>query len=82
MEPLWSRLGELRMPVTVVVGERDTKYVDLGQKLIAHLGDGELRVVAGGHRLPLENPAAVAEAITGLSSDRGRDRTASGSGLP
>ena len=28
MEPLWDRLGELAMPVTLVVGERDAKFAD------------------------------------------------------
>ena len=26
MEPLWDRLGELRMPVSVLVGDRDAKF--------------------------------------------------------
>ena len=26
MEPLWSRLGELKMPVTLLVGDRDRKF--------------------------------------------------------
>ena len=34
MEPLWDRLGELKMPVTVLVGERDAKYLSLGQRMV------------------------------------------------
>jgi pimeloyl-ACP methyl ester carboxylesterase len=64
MAPLWARLGELTMPVTVVAGERDERYVALGERLAAALPDGELTVVPGaGHALPLEAPAAVAAAI-------------------
>jgi 2-succinyl-6-hydroxy-2,4-cyclohexadiene-1-carboxylate synthase len=63
MQPLWSRLAELTMPVTVIVGRRDAKFRDLGQRMAALLPRGELLVVPGGHRLALENPGAVADAI-------------------
>jgi len=63
MEPLWDRLGELTMPVTVLVGERDTKFRALRQRMVELLADAELIVAAGGHGLPLENPAAVARVI-------------------
>lgn len=63
MEPLWNRLPDLGMPVTVLAGERDAKYRALGERMARLLPRGELRVVPGGHGLPLENPAAVAEAL-------------------
>lgn len=63
MEPLWVRLGELRMGVTVLVGDRDGKFQALGMRMVELLPHGELVVVAGGHGLPLENPAAVALAL-------------------
>jgi len=63
MRPLWSRLGELRMPVTIVVGERDGKFRAIGERMRSLLADAELVVVAGGHGLPLENPSAVADVI-------------------
>jgi 2-succinyl-6-hydroxy-2,4-cyclohexadiene-1-carboxylate synthase len=59
MRPLWDRLPELAMPVTVLVGERDTKFLALGRRMAELLPAGELVVVPGGHGLPLENPAAV-----------------------
>lgn len=64
MAPLWERLGALTMPVVVLAGEHDAKYVALGRRLAAMLPHGELSVVAGaGHALLLEAPAAVAAAI-------------------
>jgi 2-succinyl-6-hydroxy-2,4-cyclohexadiene-1-carboxylate synthase len=63
MEPLWDSLSELRMPVTVIVGERDAKYVSIGQRMVERLPDARLLVVDGGHGLPLENPAAIAQAL-------------------
>jgi 2-succinyl-6-hydroxy-2,4-cyclohexadiene-1-carboxylate synthase len=63
MRPLWDRLPELKMPVTVLVGERDAKFQALGRRMAGLLPDAQLLVVAGGHGLPLENPAAVAAAL-------------------
>jgi 2-succinyl-6-hydroxy-2,4-cyclohexadiene-1-carboxylate synthase len=63
MQPLWGRLGELTMPITVVAGDRDVKFRKLGLRMVELLPRAELRVVPGGHGLPLENPVAVAEAI-------------------
>ncbi len=63
MEPLWSRLGELAMPVTVLVGERDAKFVALGERMAGLIPDCELTIVAGGHALALENPVAIARAL-------------------
>lgn len=63
MSPLWGRLEELEMPVRIVVGDRDVKFQQEGRRMAALLPRAELRIVAGAHRLPLENPEAVAEAI-------------------
>jgi 2-succinyl-6-hydroxy-2,4-cyclohexadiene-1-carboxylate synthase len=63
MQPLWRRLGELAMPATVVVGERDEKFRALGRRMAELLADAELVVLAGGHGLPLENPRGLAGAL-------------------
>jgi 2-succinyl-6-hydroxy-2,4-cyclohexadiene-1-carboxylate synthase len=63
MQPLWDRLGELRMPVTVVVGERDRKYVAIGQRMADAIPACELRIVPGGHGLVLERPDMLARAL-------------------
>lgn len=57
-ETLWERLGGLAMPVLVVAGERDTRYVELGHRLIASVGDNAtLALVPGaGHAAHLEAP--------------------------
>lgn len=63
MQPLWGRLGELGMPVTVLVGERDHRFRALARRLSDCLPAARLLVVPGGHSLLLESPQAVAEAI-------------------
>jgi 2-succinyl-6-hydroxy-2,4-cyclohexadiene-1-carboxylate synthase len=67
MAPLWSRLRELTMPVTVVAGERDGKFRALGERVVAALPDARMVVVAGGHVLALENPRAVADSFSSFS---------------
>jgi 2-succinyl-6-hydroxy-2,4-cyclohexadiene-1-carboxylate synthase len=64
MAPLWDRLHELRMPATILAGERDGRYAAIGRRLAASIGDARLLIVPGaGHGLPREAPQAVAAAI-------------------
>ena len=66
MEPFWDRVGELGMPVTVVVGSRDEKFVAFAEEYRARLPHAEVHVVEGaGHGLPREAPQAVAALIQG-----------------
>jgi 2-succinyl-6-hydroxy-2,4-cyclohexadiene-1-carboxylate synthase len=64
MVPLLERLHELTMPVTVLVGDRDTKFLALGGRLAEMLPRAVMTTVPGGHRLLLENPGAVVDALT------------------
>jgi 2-succinyl-6-hydroxy-2,4-cyclohexadiene-1-carboxylate synthase len=64
MEPLWGRLDELSMPVSVVVGDRDAKFRALGERVLALLRSGGLVNLPGGHRLPLESPADLARLLS------------------
>lgn len=68
MEPLWARLRELRMPCDVVAGERDAKYVAIGERLVRELPDARLHVVPGaGHGVPREAPGALAALLGGAA---------------
>jgi 2-succinyl-6-hydroxy-2,4-cyclohexadiene-1-carboxylate synthase len=64
-EPLWDRLGELSMPVLLMVGERDAKFRAVAEAMAARIGPAaQLVVVASaGHTAHLENPDAVIAAI-------------------
>lgn len=63
MEPLWQRLGELTMPVTIVVGVRDAKFGALGECMRLLLPTGRLVRIPGGHRLPLESAVELARVL-------------------
>ena len=64
MTPVWDRLGELAMPVTVLAGERDEQYIAAGRRLVAGIPAAQLRIVPGaGHRVALEAPEEIAGAL-------------------
>jgi 2-succinyl-6-hydroxy-2,4-cyclohexadiene-1-carboxylate synthase len=64
MTPLWDRLPELGMPVTLVVGERDAKFREIADRMAGSIRDARVEVVPGaGHAVPLERPDALAAAI-------------------
>ncbi len=61
---VWERLPELRMPVTLIAGERDTKFTTLAQEMARLIPQASVRVVAGaGHAVHLERPDEVVEAL-------------------
>lgn len=63
---LWERLGDLTVPVALVVGERDAKFSAIAEGMAAALPRGELVVVPGaGHAVHLEAPEAMAAVIAG-----------------
>ena len=68
MPPLWGRLGELSQPVAALAGGRDRRYQAIARRMARALPRGRWVVVAGGHRLALENPAAVARALQGIDA--------------
>ena len=61
---LWDRLPELRMPVTLLVGERDPKFTAIATEMARRIPDATVTVVPGaGHAVHLERPDAVVEAL-------------------
>jgi len=61
LPPLWDRLGEIVVPVALVVGERDTKFTAIASDVARALADVEVVVVQGaGHAVHLEAPRRVA----------------------
>jgi pimeloyl-ACP methyl ester carboxylesterase len=64
LPPLWDRLGELEMPVKLVVGEHDAKFIEVADQMAAVIKDAEVIVVPGaGHAVHLQAPERVAEII-------------------
>ena len=63
--PLWDRLAELDMPIVLVVGERDPKYVGIAAEMLAQIGmNATVEIVPDcSHAVPLEWPGAVATVV-------------------
>lgn len=62
----WSdRVGVLDLPVLIVAGADDPSLgADIQKRMtMPHLAHGELKVISGGHILPLENPDELVQAI-------------------
>jgi 2-succinyl-6-hydroxy-2,4-cyclohexadiene-1-carboxylate synthase len=64
-EPLWDRLHELAMPVMVIAGTLDVRFVEYGKRLASSIGpNAHLSLVAGaGHACHLERPDQTARSI-------------------
>jgi 2-succinyl-6-hydroxy-2,4-cyclohexadiene-1-carboxylate synthase len=64
---LWQRLGEIRVPVALVVGERDEKFREIAARMASELPDADVVVVPdAGHAVHLEAPEAVAAVIAAV----------------
>lgn len=54
---LWPHLGELKMPVLLMAGELDSKFVAINRQMQARIPNGKLQIVSGaGHMIHLERP--------------------------
>ena len=64
LRPVWDRLGELPMPVVLVVGERDPKFLAIAERMAPAIRDVRIEVIPdAGHAVHLETPAAVVEVL-------------------
>jgi 2-succinyl-6-hydroxy-2,4-cyclohexadiene-1-carboxylate synthase len=72
MEPMWDRLGELRMPIALVTGTLDAKYEQLAELMLERLTGDVVHVrLEGGHALPLENPAVLGGFVAAFAAQHG-----------
>lgn len=64
-EPLWDRLAELAMPVLLIAGSRDAKFIGLAERMAGAIPQATLRVIEGaGHTAHLEQPELFATVLT------------------
>ena len=63
--PIWEQVRGLNMAVLVVAGERDPKFVALGERLAGAIGHNALflLVPGAGHAVPFEQPQAFANLV-------------------
>lgn len=54
-------LSQITMPIQLVVGQEDTRFLAIAEEILPHLQHGELRIIPdAGHNVIIEQPAAVA----------------------
>lgn len=68
---LHHRLGEIMIPTLLIVGEYDSKYVEIGHEMMRNVANGSIRIEAGaGHAVHLERPGnfqvAIADFLGGI----------------
>ncbi len=65
-EPLWDRLGELKMPVLAITGQEDAKFSRLAEEMVAAIGvNAQAVALAGaGHAAHLERPVSFHRLLT------------------
>ena len=64
MDPLWDRLGNVRVPTLLLAGERDAKFIELGRRLASGIPGATLALVPGaGHAAHVEAPEATAAIV-------------------
>ena len=62
--PLWGHLAGLQMPVLIIAGANDSKFVAIAERLHQCITFSQLEIVTGaGHAAHLEQPFVVAQLI-------------------
>ncbi len=55
---LWARLSELKMPVLLLAGELDSKFVAINRQMHEQIPHGQLQIISqAGHTIHLERPS-------------------------
>ena len=69
-EPLWSRLGDLKMPVLLVTGTNDFRYRELARRVGAAIGANARHIeLNGGHTVHRQDPRAASLISRWIRSD-------------
>ncbi len=64
---LWERLGELAMPVLLMAGAEDEKFVTINRQMAVAIPHARLRIVHGaGHTIHLEQPEHFRQEVSGF----------------
>ncbi len=76
-QPTWSKLKNLQMPVLVVAGANDTKYVEIANRIAAAIGENAtLQIIQNsGHTPHIEQPEQFADMLQKFVSSTGNQQT-------
>lgn len=64
-QPLWSRIGNINVPVLWIVGENDTKFLALAERAVSLIPNARLAIAPdAGHRVPWDAAAWFSGRVT------------------
>ena len=67
MPAMWDSLQNLMMPVHLVVGERDEKFINLNKRMVRHIQNAYFSIISdAGHTIHVENPAQFVKIVKEL----------------
>ena len=67
MEGLWPRLAELRLPVLLIAGQGDARYLGVMTEMQRSVSSSRLHIIPeSGHAIHREQPVALASEIAGF----------------
>ena len=65
MESLWSKLEYLKIPILLIVGEQDEKFLNIAESMIRKIPYGEFEIIPNaGHAVHYEKPKETANLIS------------------
>jgi 2-succinyl-6-hydroxy-2,4-cyclohexadiene-1-carboxylate synthase len=68
-DPLWDRLGSLRLPCLIMAGELDLKFVEIARRMAAAIAGSRLALIAdAGHAVHLEAPEEFVRLVTDFAA--------------
>lgn len=67
MPAVWNQLSSLQMPVHLLVGEYDQKFINLNRKMASSLQNAHFSIISGvGHTIHVENPVQFVKMVKEL----------------
>jgi 2-succinyl-6-hydroxy-2,4-cyclohexadiene-1-carboxylate synthase len=68
-DPLWERLGAVRIPCMIMAGELDLKFVTIARRMAAAIAGARLALIADcGHAVHLEAPAQFVRLVSDFAA--------------
>ena len=59
----WEAIGDLKVPVLLVTGSLDFKFMGIAEEMVSHMPRAEHREIVAGHALHVEKPAEFATIV-------------------
>ncbi len=73
MDSLWHKLGDLKIPVLLIAGERDQKFIEIAEYMKEKIPNSEIKIINdAGHATHYENPKQTSNVIVQFLRKQGR----------